>query len=127
MAWCSAARRAIPARFDRLGALACVQRAVRWQSSFSGLTNMIDKDDSLSYVGAHDKYGFTVNGIHMRGSVIVFKNFTLLWNVARPLDICPRNLAVVHMIRPRPGALRGPSPRLTNPSQPRSTGSMPLL
>ena len=70
-----------------------------------GITTMLDKDDGLSHIGAHDKYGFAVNGIHMRGSVLVFKNFTLLWNVQRVLDVCPRNLAIAHMIRPRPDIL----------------------
>jgi len=46
-----------------------------------------------------------VNNIHMRGSVLVFRNFTLLWNVQRAVDISPRNLAAVHIIKPHPEIL----------------------
>lgn len=49
------------------------------------------------------RYGFTVNNIHMRGSVLVFRNFSLLWNVQRIVDVTPRNIAIAHMISPRPG------------------------
>lgn len=73
--------------------------------TLAGLTNIIDKEDGISIVTTHDKYGFTVNNIHMRGSVIVFRNFTLLWNVTRVIDISPRNLAIAHMVRPRPELL----------------------
>lgn len=74
----------------------------RWQT---GLTNIFQADDSLSNIMGYDKYGFTVNKIHMRGSVIVFPHFTMLWNVQRVLDISPRNAAIVHMVKPKPGAL----------------------
>jgi uncharacterized protein len=71
-------------------------------SGLAGLTNIVDRDDGLSFIRGHDRYGFDVNGIKMRGSVIVFPYFTLLWNVARVLDVSPRSLAVAHMIKPRP-------------------------
>lgn len=73
--------------------------------TLAGLTSIIDKDDGVSVITSHDKYGFTVNNIHMRGSVIVFRNYTLLWNVTRVIDISPRNLAIAHMVRPRPELL----------------------
>ena len=37
----------------------------------------------------------------MRGSVLVFGAYTLLWNVPRVVDISPRNAAPVHMLRPK--------------------------
>ena len=74
--------------------------APRWVSS---LANLVEQDDALSQVTAHDKYGFKVNGVHLRGSVLVFRNFSLLWNVQRSVDIAPRNAAVVHMVEPRVG------------------------
>lgn len=66
-----------------------------------GVSTMLNQYDQMSVIQAHDKYGFKVNGIHMRGSVLVFPNFTLLWNCTRVVDICPRNVAVVHMVRPK--------------------------
>jgi uncharacterized protein len=72
---------------------------------FSSLANVIENDDSLSSILAHDRYGFYVNGIHMRGSILVFRKFTLLWNVQKAVDIAPRNAAIVHMVKPRVGAL----------------------
>ena len=52
-------------------------------------------------VQAHDRYGVTVNGIRMRGSVIVFGSFALLWNVRSVAEVAPRNTAVVHAVRPK--------------------------
>jgi uncharacterized protein len=69
--------------------------------ALGGLSNIIQSSGGLSHVQAHDRYGFKVNGIHMRGSVIVFDSFTLLWNVQRVAQIAPRNAAVVHMVRPK--------------------------
>lgn len=69
--------------------------------SLGGVTSMLDKEDELSQVTATDSYGFTVTGIHMRGSVLVFPRFTLLWDVLRVQDVAPRNMAVLHMVRPR--------------------------
>jgi len=71
----------------------------------SGLSSILDRDDGLSHVSAHDKYGFTVNGILMRGSVLVFRHFTLLWNVQSALHVSPRSLAIAHMVKPRPELL----------------------
>jgi uncharacterized protein len=71
----------------------------------AGVSSLLAQDDRLSVIHAHDKYGFTVNGIHMRGSVLVFPHFTLLWNVTSMVDVCPRNAAVVHMVRPKPELL----------------------
>ena len=71
----------------------------------SSVSNLVEQDDSVSQITAHDKYGFRVNGVHLRGSVIVFRNFSLLWNVQRCVDIAPRNAAVVHMVEPRVGML----------------------
>lgn len=66
-----------------------------------GMTSLIEANDAWSTIQAHDKYGFKVNGIYMRGSVLVFKNYTLLWDVQRAADISPRNSAMVHMLRPK--------------------------
>jgi uncharacterized protein len=70
-------------------------------STILSLANIIDSDDSMSHIRAHDKFGFTVNNIHMRGSVLVFKNFTMLWNVSNVVDISPRNTALIHVMRPK--------------------------
>lgn len=67
----------------------------------SSLANLVENDDSLSNIIAHDRYGFNVNGVHMRGSILVFRKFTLLWNVQNPVNIAPSNAAIVHMIEPR--------------------------
>lgn len=66
-----------------------------------GISSMLAQQDRMSVIQAHDRYGFTVNGIHMRGSVLVFPNYTLLWNCQRLVDVCPRNTAIVHMVRPK--------------------------
>lgn len=85
-------------------AAAAAADAAEASSAAGGLSDMVNRDDSLSHISGYDKHGFTVNGIHLRGSVLVFRNFSLLWHVPRVLDVCPRNLAVIHMVRPRPGA-----------------------
>lgn len=87
--------------------------------SLGSLANMIETDDTMSVIQAHDKYGFKINGIHMRGSVIVFKNYTLLWDVSRVEDIGPRQAAAVHMLRPKVDLLiigTGEHTRNINPS-----------
>jgi len=71
------------------------------EKSVAGVSSMLAQQDRMSVIQAHDKYGFTVNGIHMRGSVLVFPNYTLLWSPTRLVDVCPRNTAVVHMVRPK--------------------------
>jgi uncharacterized protein len=65
------------------------------------LASLARPDDSPTHIVAHDKYGFNVNGIHMRGSILAFNNFTLLWNVQHVVAATPRSLAAVHMVRPK--------------------------
>ena len=62
---------------------------------------MSPPSDVTSLIHGYDRHGFTVNGINMRGSVLVFGAFTLLWNVPRVIDITPRLAAPVHMVRPK--------------------------
>ena len=63
---------------------------------------MLDRMDGLTTIVGHDRWGFNVNGIFMRGSILVFKNYTMLWNVSRAVDVSPRALAPLHMLRPKP-------------------------
>jgi len=96
--------------------------------SLAGPSDMLDKEDSLSQITAWDKWGFTVNGIHMRGSVLVLPRYTLLWNVTRVVDIAPRNLAPLHMLKPRIGAWWRWNVLQTSPhTSPQPTLSLPLL
>lgn len=96
---------------------ACSQRApALFQRRFLSVANLVEQDDALSQITAHDKFGFKVNGVHLRGSVIVFRNFSLLWNVQKAVDISPRNAAVVHMLEPRVGACPFSQP-LSSPNQ----------
>jgi len=96
---------------------ACSQRApALFQRRFLSVANLVEQDDALSQITAHDKFGFKVNGVHLRGSVIVFRNFSLLWNVQKAVDISPRNAAVVHMLEPRVGACPLLQP-LSSPNQ----------
>ena len=37
-------------------------------------------DASQTVVDGWDDYGYKINGIYMRGSVLAFPNFTLLWD-----------------------------------------------
>jgi hypothetical protein len=66
------------------------------------ITPMLDRMDGFTTIVGYDKWGFTVSNIHMRGSVLVFPTFTLLWDVARAVDITPRSISPVHMVSPKP-------------------------
>ena len=66
------------------------------------LSPMLDRMDGLAVIGGFDKYGFNVNGVRMRGSVLVFGNFALLWGVGSAVDVSPRSLAPLHMVHPKP-------------------------
>lgn len=57
--------------------------------------------DGRTSLNGFDAAGFNVNGVHMRGSILAFPDFTLLWNVLRAVDVSPRAVAPVHMMRPR--------------------------
>jgi NADH dehydrogenase [ubiquinone] 1 alpha subcomplex assembly factor 3 len=65
------------------------------------LAPLSDRLDGRTSLNGFDAAGFNVNGVHMRGSILAFPDFTLLWNVLRAVDVSPRALAPVHMIRPR--------------------------
>jgi uncharacterized protein len=66
------------------------------------LSPLLDRQDGLAVVGGFDKFGFNVNGVRLRGSVLVFGNFTLLWSVTDPVDVSPRSLSPLHMVHPKP-------------------------
>ena len=66
------------------------------------LSPMLDRMDGLAVIGGFDKYGFNVSGVRMRGSVLVFGNFALLWGVGSAVDVSPRSLAPLHMVHPKP-------------------------
>ena len=67
----------------------------------SPVTAFARQDDRRTQILGSDRYGFNVNNIRMRGSVLCFPNFTLLWNVTSVRNISPRSIAPVHMIKPR--------------------------
>jgi len=58
--------------------------------------------DGLTTIVGHDKYGFNISGVFMRGSVLVFPRYTLLWNVEKAVDVSPRSMAPFHMMNPKP-------------------------
>ena len=66
------------------------------------LSPLSDRMDGITSLVGYDSNGFNINGVHMRGSVLVFDTFSLLWNVTRVLDVSPRSLSPVHMVKPRP-------------------------
>ncbi|RYG52957.1 hypothetical protein EON66_09270, partial [archaeon] len=70
----------------------------------TSLSSILSPPAGKSRIGGADAYGFLVNGIAMRGSVLVFPTFALLWDVQHAHAICPRSLAPVHMVSPQPGA-----------------------
>jgi uncharacterized protein len=73
--------------------------------ALSIMASLAHQDDAPTRIMGHDKYGFTVNDIRMRGSILAFANFTLLWDVQHAVEISPRNLAAVSVIRPKPEIL----------------------
>jgi uncharacterized protein len=67
----------------------------------SPVTAFARQDDRRTHILGSDRFGFNVNNIRMRGSVLCFPNFTLLWNVTSVRNISPRSIAPIHMIKPR--------------------------
>ena len=63
---------------------------------------LLDRQDGTTTLGGPDKWGFSVNGVYMRGSILAFASFSLLWDVTRVVDISPRSIAPVHMVKPKP-------------------------
>ncbi|CAE7922429.1 ndufaf3, partial [Symbiodinium sp. KB8] len=58
-------------------------------------------DASQTVVDGWDDYGYKVNGIYMRGSVLCFPSFTLLWDVQQIADVTHESLSPVLMFAPR--------------------------
>lgn len=52
-------------------------------------------------INGYDMYGFSINGVNYRGSVMVFPYITLLWDAQRVQDITLASLSPAHMIKPR--------------------------
>lgn len=83
------------------------------------MSPLLDRMDGRTQILGSDKWGFNVNGIYMRGSVLAFGNFSLLWNVTSVVDISPRSLSPVHMVLPKPDLLligTGPTYLNINPA-----------
>jgi hypothetical protein len=83
------------------------------------LAPLIERSDSTQRIESHDRFGFRVNGVHLRGSVLVFPLFSLLWDCTSVDAITPRAIAAVHMLRPRPEILllgTGREARNVNPA-----------
>jgi uncharacterized protein len=117
----AAARRAAPRALVRASSSSSSSSppGPSFSSSLVGASALERGADGLQRVVSADRYGFNVSGVFMRGSVVVFRDFTLLWDCARVADASPRNLAVVHAVRPRPDLLllgTGEDMRNVNPA-----------
>ena len=55
-------------------------------------------------VQAYDPGGFVINAVDMRGSVLVFPNFAVLWDVWDSRDITIESLAAIEIAKPTVGA-----------------------
>eukprot|EP01138_Halocafeteria_seosinensis_P015258 gb/GECG01015573.1/.p1 GENE.gb/GECG01015573.1/~~gb/GECG01015573.1/.p1 ORF type:complete len:185 (+),score=13.02 gb/GECG01015573.1/:1-555(+) len=73
----------------------------RHQSSLTeqDVSPTIGENDTV--IHGMDDFGYQVNGIYMRGSVLCFPNFTLLWDVGKVTEITPQNLSPILIVRPR--------------------------
>lgn len=60
---------------------------------------MTNRDAGLTDVQSWDEFGFRVNNIYMRGSVVCLPKFTLLWDVQHVSDISPESLSPVLMLK----------------------------
>lgn len=67
------------------------------------LTNIFESDDSRSMVESYSPHGFVVNGMLMQGSVILLSNTQLVWNVRSLQDITWESLAVLQVLKQKPG------------------------
>ena len=54
-------------------------------------------------VGTWDDYGFTVNGVHARGSVLLLPEFWLLWDVQQISDVTMEALTPILATAPKIG------------------------
>lgn len=60
-------------------------------------------DVEKTVVVGYDDFGFNVGGVFMRGSVLCFPSFTLLWDAQSALDVTTESLAAVQLVKPRVG------------------------
>jgi len=51
-----------------------------------------------------DEFGFNVNGVFLRGSILCTPTANMLWDCQTPADISTAKLAVVALVKPRLGA-----------------------
>jgi NADH dehydrogenase [ubiquinone] 1 alpha subcomplex assembly factor 3 len=56
--------------------------------------------DLPTTIEGYDEYGFIVNQVEMRGSIMVFPQFSMLWNVSKMQDITVESLQLVHLMTP---------------------------
>ena len=56
--------------------------------------------DGKTEIEGYDEYGFIINQVEMRGSVIVFPKFSLLWNVTSMEEVTVESLALVPLMQP---------------------------
>ena len=82
---------------------------VLWRSRLCAYMELcwlyLQADSDKTSIQGYDRFGFNVNGIFMRGSVICFPTFTLLWDAQSIKDATPESLAPVYMVKPRISAL----------------------
>lgn len=70
--------RATGALLARFAAAAAPARSL---ASLADMDISPQMDSASTSIDAWDDYGYQVNGIYMRGSVLCFPSFTLLWDV----------------------------------------------
>lgn len=64
---------------------------------------VVQVGSDMTTILGYDEFGFNVNGVFMRGSVICTPTSTYLWDCQTPADVNTSNLAVVAMVKPRIG------------------------
>lgn len=56
--------------------------------------------ENRSRIDGYNSYGLLINGMHFLGSVLVFKDLVMRWNVPEFKDLQPEHLALVKAISP---------------------------
>ncbi len=54
-----------------------------------------------SSIQGFDDFGFEINDVNYRGSVLVFPFLTLLWDARTVADITMASLSAAHLVKPR--------------------------
>jgi uncharacterized protein len=62
--------------------------------------DVLQTSGDMTVIRGYDQWGFDINGVNMRGSVLVFPSFTLLWDVQSVRDISVASLSPIHLLKP---------------------------